>query len=221
MNMKSMILCKDSVICKLYNMNFFYKNSTFFGMLVFFILLFLSAYTGNWIYFGLILIPIMLFTLFAIFMRFRDFLNSTSETINTQTNNKKPNNPNTKIMNKNQKNPNYLFDYEKKSAQIIRDILESKRKNKDILNEINELSIIVYYLSFKRTNKEIVEIENIENTINSNEYYDVLGMTRSIFKNMADEVSKPSFIDKPILLDTCEKLILQVIQKNIKKLNSI
>lgn len=116
-------------------------------------------------------------------------------------------------------NPNYLLDYEKKSAFMLKNILEKNRNNKDVKDDLNELSIIVYYLSFKRSRKVIVEIENIDKTQNAHEYYDILGMTKRVFRNMADEANKPHTIIHPIFIDTCEKLILQVLQKNVEKLN--
>ena len=118
-------------------------------------------------------------------------------------------------------NPNYLLDYEKNAALMLQDILVKNRINKDVADDVLNLSIIVYYLSFKRTKKVVVEVENINRTHNAFAYYDILSVTKRIVDNMAIEVKKSEVINYPILLSTCENLILQVLDKNVEKINNL
>jgi hypothetical protein len=118
-------------------------------------------------------------------------------------------------------NPNYLLDYEKNAALMLQDILVKNRINKDVADNVLDLSIIVYYLSFKRTKKVVVEVENINRTHNAYAYYDILSVTKRIIVNMAIEVKKSEVIKYPILIETCEKLILQVLKENVEKLDHL
>jgi hypothetical protein len=118
-------------------------------------------------------------------------------------------------------NPNYLLDYEKNAALMLQDILVKNRINKNVADDVLNLSIIVYYLSFKRTKKVVVEVENINRTHNAYAYHDILSVTKRIIDNMAIEVKKSEVIKYPILLSTCENLILQVLNKNVDKINNL
>ena len=125
------------------------------------------------------------------------------------------------------RNPDVLNKDEKEAAEILKNILQSHQKGDNTFgpNEVTQLAVGLYYLSFRRTGKRIIRIEefvNIDAIFSGNtkglQYASVFEAIKQTIENACDNTAR---LNSVVNLQDCEKAILVTLKTAAKKISEI
>ena len=125
------------------------------------------------------------------------------------------------------KNSDTLTRDEKEAAEILKNILLGYQNgDPDFMpNGVEKLSVGLYYLAFKRTNKKVVRIEefvNIDAIFGGNyKGLDYAGVYEAIKETILKTCQNPVMLRSSITLQDCEKAILVTLKTAATRISKI
>ena len=124
------------------------------------------------------------------------------------------------------KNRNELSHEEKEAAQILKNIVQGyKQGDFDYIpNGIEKLSLGLYYLSFKRTNKKVVRLEstaNVFNILDDPKLLHYSGVYSAIQESVQAFCKDPRVLRTNISIQEYEATILTLLKYTAEQINKI